>query len=70
MVVSWLVGQAVGAVAQRIIDMQIDDYKKKHPLPRLSQFDVAGGDEAEGSEESQPLEVDVDDAVVQPSPKA
>jgi len=47
MLVAWYIGQAVGAVAHRVIDIQIQEYKKSHPLPKLSKMDVAGDDEGQ-----------------------
>lgn len=40
MVVCWIVGRVVGAVAQRVVDEHIESYKREHPIP---------GDEAEGA---------------------
>ncbi len=40
MVVSWVAGQAVGHIAQRTIEMQVDSYKQVNPFPPLSKMDV------------------------------
>jgi len=64
MVASWWIGQAVGAVAQRTIDVEAEDYVKANPLPELSSFDVAG--EGEPASEL----ADAESEVAQPSPEA
>lgn len=51
MVISWYAGQAVGAVAARTIDIQIEDYKKANPLPKLSPHDLVSEEEQEDTTE-------------------
>jgi len=64
MVVSWYAGQAIGAVAAHVINIQISDYKKAYPLPKLSPHDVAGDDVGEGeAEPTQEVEISVDQGV-------
>lgn len=53
MIASWIIGRGIGAVAQRVIEIQIEEYKIAHPLPPLSKLDA--------SEDGQAQEADVHD---------
>lgn len=33
MIVGWIVGLAIGAIAQRTIDEHIEQYKQQNPIP-------------------------------------
>lgn len=56
-VICWFIGQAVGKVAQRTVDDQIEEYKQANPLP-LESVDPAateeGADQSDRGEDGQP----------------
>ena len=38
MLICWVIGRAVGAIAQRTLDEHLNDYRNKHPLPEETDF--------------------------------
>ena len=38
MLICWVIGRAVGAIAQRTLDEHLDNYRNEHPLPEESDF--------------------------------
>jgi len=63
MVVSWVVGQALGLIAQRTIERQVKEYKNIHPFPPLSKFDVVEG--SDKNENTQVVEAEQDEEVIE-----
>jgi hypothetical protein len=54
MVVSWVIGQSIGAVAQRTVETEIEQYKQARPLPPLSPHDVVVEDDLVPDEAAAP----------------
>lgn len=53
MIVAWMAGNIVGAVAQRVVNRNIEAYKAAHPLPVEGSADETGGQGSESDSESQ-----------------
>lgn len=54
MLIGWCVGRAVGALAQRTVDEQIEAYKKARPIPEILTTEAAGAIPGEEHATSKP----------------
>ncbi len=60
MLVCWFVGQAIGTVADRVVEVQIKEYIQEHPLPSLE----PQGQQADEDEENS-VDIVEDETVTQ-----
>ena len=51
MFICWIIGRAVGALAQRTVDQQIEQYKEQFPIPDTEAQASDQDDQADGSDQ-------------------
>lgn len=56
MILCWLIGRVIGAVAEQVVDRHIERYKQEHPVPEAERAPAAASETEPDTATGQPAE--------------